>query len=70
MLDYQDIKICISNMERKNLKEEEFYSGGCSCKMYRFVHHKDTTYNVSVFSRLTGEYHNILCLNKSEVQHW
>lgn len=70
MLDYQDIKMCISHMERKDLKEQEFYSGGCNCIMQRFVHHDDTTYNLSVFITLTGQYDPIICFNKSELQKW
>lgn len=67
MLDYLDIKICISNMERKNLLKEEFNSGGCNCLMLRKVHKDDTYYNLLVFSKLSYDFHPIMFFNKSEV---
>ena len=70
MLDYQDIKMCISYMERKNIEKTDFYSGGRSCIMERDVHQDDTIYKVFVYSMVTEKYHPTIFFNKSEVQHW
>lgn len=70
MLDYIDIKMCISHMERNNINSKKFLTGGCNCMMYRFVHRDDTTYNLCIFSVLTREYQPILCMNKSELCQW
>jgi hypothetical protein len=70
MLDYKDIKMCISYMEREDTKEEDFYSGSCCCIMQRFVQLDDTIYNVLVYSPLTQNYHPIIKLSKREVQNW